>query len=121
MTDKKNNLIWIDLEMTGLDPDSDVIIEMATIITDAPVEFHVEDFRLKEWDKEKLKQVFSDLEFRTLGKRLLGEDFSAGTPSRSVVEKEIPQGVQTDLFGNVVESRQSSVGSPQSAVWQSCK
>ena len=30
-----NNLIWIDLEMTGLDPDNDVIIEMATIVTDS--------------------------------------------------------------------------------------
>ncbi|TBU94542.1 oligoribonuclease [Stutzerimonas kirkiae] len=29
------NLIWIDLEMTGLDPDHDVIIEMATIVTDS--------------------------------------------------------------------------------------
>lgn len=29
------NLIWIDLEMTGLDPDRDVIIEIATIVTDA--------------------------------------------------------------------------------------
>ncbi|MFO5965412.1 exonuclease domain-containing protein, partial [Pseudomonas aeruginosa] len=29
------NLIWIDLEMTGLDPDRDVIIEMATIGTDS--------------------------------------------------------------------------------------
>ncbi|WP_421682553.1 oligoribonuclease [Stutzerimonas urumqiensis] len=29
------NLIWIDLEMTGLDPDRDVIIEMATVVTDS--------------------------------------------------------------------------------------
>lgn len=29
------NLIWIDLEMTGLDPDRDHIIEMATIVTDS--------------------------------------------------------------------------------------
>ena len=30
-----NNLIWIDLEMTGLDPDKERIIEIATIVTDA--------------------------------------------------------------------------------------
>ena len=30
-----DNLMWIDLEMTGLDPDNDVIIEIATIITDS--------------------------------------------------------------------------------------
>ena len=32
--DKKTNLIWIDLEMTGLLSDSDHIIEIATIVTD---------------------------------------------------------------------------------------
>jgi oligoribonuclease len=30
-----NNLIWIDLEMTGLDPEVDLIIEIATVVTDA--------------------------------------------------------------------------------------
>jgi oligoribonuclease len=35
MTDKLDNLVWIDLEMTGLDPDRDHIIEIATIVTDA--------------------------------------------------------------------------------------
>lgn len=30
-----NNLIWIDLEMTGLSPERDVIIEIATVVTDA--------------------------------------------------------------------------------------
>ena len=31
----EQNLIWIDLEMTGLNPDQDAIIEIATIVTDA--------------------------------------------------------------------------------------
>jgi oligoribonuclease len=35
MTAAKNNLIWLDLEMTGLDPEVNRIIELATIVTDA--------------------------------------------------------------------------------------
>lgn len=31
----KDNLVWIDLEMTGLDTDNDLIIEIATIVTDS--------------------------------------------------------------------------------------
>ncbi len=34
MSQNKENLIWIDLEMTGLDSFNDVIIEIATIVTD---------------------------------------------------------------------------------------
>jgi len=29
------NLIWVDMEMTGLDPDTDVVIEIASIVTDS--------------------------------------------------------------------------------------
>lgn len=69
--------------------------KLATIITNVPVDFHEEDFRLKEWNTEALTEVFTELEFKTLGKRILGESFNAfATP---------PVGVQTDLFGNVVE------------------
>ena len=38
MAEGKQGLVWIDLEMTGLDPDRDRIIEMATIITDRQLE-----------------------------------------------------------------------------------
>jgi len=31
---RKDNLIWIDLEMTGLNPDKDRVIEIATVVTD---------------------------------------------------------------------------------------
>ncbi len=34
MTQDSENLIWIDLEMTGLNPDTDLIKEIATIVTD---------------------------------------------------------------------------------------
>jgi len=34
-TPNDNHLIWIDLEMTGLDPDTDSILEIATLVTDS--------------------------------------------------------------------------------------
>ncbi len=34
MTDKRTNLVWLDLEMTGLNPQKDRIIEIATVVTD---------------------------------------------------------------------------------------
>ena len=38
----EHNLIWIDLEMTGLDPERDCIIEIATVITDPQLETQLE-------------------------------------------------------------------------------
>lgn len=80
--------------------------KLATIITDVPVEFHEENFRIKDCDKAALKEVFLDLEFRTLGKRVFGEDIGAPTIiARGGLDKIIPEGVQTDLFGNIVEAK----------------
>ena len=42
MSANENNLIWIDLEMTGLDPERDRIIEIATLVTDANLNILVE-------------------------------------------------------------------------------
>jgi len=35
---KKSSLVWMDLEMTGLDPNNDTILEIATIVTDIDLE-----------------------------------------------------------------------------------
>ncbi|HEU4904457.1 MAG TPA: DNA polymerase I, partial [Flavisolibacter sp.] len=70
--------------------------KLATIITDVPVEFHEEDFGLKEWNKDALREIFNELEFKTLGKRLLGEDFGGDIVS----PKKSSAGVQADLFGS---------------------
>ena len=75
--------------------------KLATIITNVPVEFHEENFRLKEWNKEALKEVFTELEFRTVAQRILGENIPTGKTNG--IEKNSAQGIQTDLFGNVVE------------------
>ena len=42
MRQDPTNLLWIDLEMTGLDPDRDHIIEIATIVTNASLEILAE-------------------------------------------------------------------------------
>lgn len=78
--------------------------KLATIITNVPVAFHEEDYRLKEWNKEALVEVFTELEFKTLGKRILGDDFNAFHAA--------PTGIQTDLFGNTVSTKKrASAGS----------
>ena len=50
--------------------------KLATIITDAPIDWKEDEYVLKEFNKEKLAQIFADLEFRTLGKKIIGDDYS---------------------------------------------
>jgi len=73
--------------------------QLATIITDVPVPFHEENFRLKEWNREELADVFNELEFKTLGKRILGDSANAGNASPDS-PTPAPRQIATDLFGN---------------------
>ncbi len=73
--------------------------KLATIITNVPVPFHEEDFRVKERNAEELTEVFNELEFRALAKRVLGEPVNNAP-------------VATDLFGNAVAQKKSATPKP---------
>jgi DNA polymerase I len=85
--------------------------KLATIITDVPVQFHEEDFKLKDWNRDALREIFAELEFRTVAKRILGEELPGANG-----QKAIPEGVQQDLFGNAVESPASKETEEQEPV-----
>ncbi len=84
--------------------------KLATIITNVPVEFHEENFLIKEMNKPALKEIFAELEFKTLGKRILGEDTEGignselGNKDNGATEiKTKAASPQMDLFGNIIE------------------
>jgi DNA polymerase-1 len=79
--------------------------KLATIITSVPVEFHEGDFLLREWNKDLLKEVFNDLEFKTISKRLLGDESGAETGA----VRKAGAGVQTDLFGQAAETEPETI------------
>ncbi len=80
---------------------------LATIILDVPVEFNEAEFIIDEPDKETLSEIFRELEFRKLGRDILGEGYSVNA-ERS--------GVQTDLFGNVESAATKAIQSQRETV-----
>lgn len=68
--------------------------KLATILLDVPVELDEAGLEMCAPSKDLLEPLFAELEFRTLGRRVFGDDFSI-TETRAVA-------VQTDLFGNPV-------------------
>jgi len=54
------NLVWMDLEMTGLDPEKEKIIEIATVITDDHLNIIAEGPELVIHQKEKLLKAMDD-------------------------------------------------------------
>lgn len=65
--------------------------KLATILLDVPVELDEKALELEDPNKDILEPLFAELEFRTLGKRVFGEDFS-------ILEKNSPLNGQMDLF-----------------------
>ncbi|MBK8051811.1 MAG: DNA polymerase I [Saprospiraceae bacterium] len=74
---------------------------LATIDLNSPIQFDATRFNLDPMNKEKLKEIFLELEFRTLAQQILGND-SVGKPVNQT-------GVQQSLFGE--EPIQSSAPS----------
>ena len=79
--------------------------KLATIITDIDIEFNETKLLLKEFNRDKIKTIFTELEFRNLAKRVLGEEIE--TVKKDVNEnqkkgKKAPTTISTgqlDLFG----------------------
>ncbi len=80
--------------------------KLATIITNVPVEFHEEDFRLKEWNTDALQEVFNELEFRTIGKRILASQ-NGGAAAENTPAPAL------DLFGNPVTPKEKIAAPPR--------
>ncbi len=103
------NLIWIDLEMTGLDPETDVIIEMATIVTDTElnvlaegpvIAVHQSDERLAAMDEWNTRtHGDSGLTQRVRDSQISQAEAEAQTIA--FLEKWVPKG-KSPICGNSI-------------------
>ena len=79
--------------------------KLATIITDIDIEFNETKLLLKEFNRDKIKTIFTELEFRNLAKRVLGEEIETVKKDVNDNQKEGKRAPSTsstgqlDLFG----------------------
>ena len=84
---------------------------LATIILDVPVAYDLEDTKIEAPDEEKITELFSELEFRNIAKRVLGKEIQI-----KAAPVQLQAGGQLDLFGNAVESSSSTQVSDEEKV-----
>ncbi len=96
--------------------------ELATIMLEVPVDFVEEDLRLTEVNKELLSPLLDELEFRTLRRRLLGEEASEAGSRQSAVSnqpktdsrKPTANSGQMDMFASLAPEKQLDIFSANS-------
>jgi oligoribonuclease len=82
-----NNLIWIDMEMTGLQPDADRIIEIAVLVTDPQLEVLAEGPVLVVHQPDEVLEAMDTWNKSTHKKTGLIERVRASTMSEAEAER----------------------------------
>ena len=103
------NLIWIDLEMTGLEPEHDVIIEMATIVTDSDLNILAEGPVIAVHQSDELLASMDEWNTRTHGEsgltqRVRDSQISAAEAEAQTIaflEQWVPKG-KSPICGNSI-------------------
>ncbi len=105
----ESNLIWVDMEMTGLSPENDVVIEIATIVTDTDlntlaegpvIALHQSDERLAAMDEWNTRQHNrSGLVERVRASRY--DEDAAATETLKFLEQWVPAGA-SPMCGNTI-------------------
>jgi oligoribonuclease len=90
-TQKDGNLAWLDLEMTGLDPQEDVILQAALIITNSDL-IPLEEFVCDIWQPEealaKMVPFVRDMHETTgLTRRVRSSKLDLGAAERKLMER----------------------------------
>jgi oligoribonuclease len=88
MTQDANNLIWIDLEMTGLDTVNDRIIEIATIMTDAQLNILAEGPMLAIHQPDEVMDGMDAWNTKQHGKSGLTERVRKSTLTEAEAERQ---------------------------------
>ncbi|MBT2867608.1 oligoribonuclease [Chromobacterium violaceum] len=87
MAQDTNNLIWLDMEMTGLNPDQDRIIEVAMIVTDSNLNVLAESPVLVIHQQDAILDGMDDWNKNTHGKSGLIEKVKNSTVSEAEAEQ----------------------------------
>ena len=84
----ENNLIWIDLEMTGLDPFRDQIIEIATLVTDQHLNILAEGPVIAIHQPDHILEAMDDWNQKQHGNSGLLQRVRASTRDEGGAERE---------------------------------